>query len=44
MICSPYRRITKNREEKTRKWPKKGPKRAKMEISKNEKLAFFPKS
>merc|ERR1711947_30962 len=25
--CSPYRRITKDKEEKTRKSPKKGPKR-----------------
>ena len=27
--CSPYRRITKDKEEKTRKRPKKGPKRPK---------------
>ena len=27
--CSPYRRITKDKEEKTRKRPKKGPKRSK---------------
>ena len=33
MTCSTYRRITKDKEENTRKWPKKGPQRAKNQKS-----------
>ena len=29
VTCSTYRRFTKDKEENTRKWPKKGPQRAK---------------
>ena len=46
MTCSTYRRITKDKEENTRKWPKKGPQRAKNKnFRKTEKnlflMAFF---
>ena len=39
VTCSTYRRFTKDKEENTRKWPKKGPQRAKNQNF--EKLAFF---
>ena len=41
MTCSTYRRITKDKEENTRKWPKKGPQRAKNQNSEKQKIAFF---
>ena len=39
MTCSTYRRITKDKEENTRKWPKKGPQRAKN--YEKQKMFFF---
>ena len=41
MTCSTYRRITKDKEENTRKWPKKGPQRAKNQNFEKQKIAFF---
>ena len=41
MTCSTYRRVTKNKEENTRKWPKKGPQRAKNPNFEKQKIAFF---
>ena len=41
MTCSTYRRITKDKEENTRKWPKKGPQRAKNPNFEKQKIAFF---
>ena len=42
MTCSTYRRITKDKEENTRKWPKKGSQRAKTQNFEKQKIAFFP--
>ena len=39
--CSTYRRFTKDKEENTRKWPKKGPQRAKNQNFEKQKNAFF---
>ena len=44
VTCSTYRRFTKDKEENTRKWPKRALKGPKMGISKNKKIRFFPKS
>ena len=41
MTCSTYRKITKEKEENTRKWPKKGPQRAKNPNFEKQKIAFF---
>ena len=41
MTCSTYRRITKDKEENTPKWPKKGPQRAKNQNFEKQKIAFF---
>ena len=41
MTCSTYRRITEDKEENTRKWPKKGPQRAKNPNFEKQKNAFF---
>ena len=42
MTCSTYRRITRDKEENTRKWQKKGPQRAKNQtFEKQKKLRFF---
>ena len=41
MTCSTHRRITKDKEENTRKWPKKALKGPKIIISKNKKCVFF---
>ena len=41
MTCSTYRRFTKDKEESTRKWPKKGPQRAKNQNFEKQKIAVF---
>ena len=41
VTCSTYRRFTKDKEENTRKWPKKGPQRAKNQNFEKQKIAFF---
>ncbi len=42
MTCSTYRRFTKDKEENTPKWPKKGPQRAKNQnFEKQKKNRFF---
>ena len=41
MTCNMYRRITKDKEENTRKWQKKGPQRAKNQNFEKQKIAFF---
>ena len=41
MTCSTYRRITKDKEENTRKWPKRALKGPKIKISKNKKKIFL---
>ena len=41
MTCSTYRRITKDKEENTPKWPKKGPQRVKNPNFEKQKIAFF---
>ena len=41
VTCSTYRRFTKDKEENTRKWPKKGPQRAKNQNFEKQKLRFF---
>ena len=41
MTFSTYRRITKDKEENTPKWPKKGPQRAKNPNFEKQKIAFF---
>ena len=41
MDYSTYRRFTKDKEENTRKWPKKGPQRAKNQNFEKQKIAFF---
>ena len=40
VTCSTYRRFTKDKEENTRKWPKKGPQRAKNQNFEKQKIAF----
>ena len=42
VTCSTYRRFTKDKEENTRKWPKKGPQRAKNQNFEKRKKTFFP--
>ena len=42
VTCSTYRRFTKDKEENTRKWPKKGPQRAKNQNFEKQNIAFFP--
>ena len=44
VTCSTYRWFTKDKEENTRKWPKKGPQRAKNGNFEKQKNAVFPKS
>ena len=39
VTCSTYRRFTKDKEENTRKWPKKGPQRAKNQNFEKQKIA-----
>ena len=39
--CSTYRRFTKDKEENTRKWLKKGPQRAKNQNFEKRKKNFF---
>ena len=41
VTCSTYRRFTKDKEENTRKCPKKGPQRAKNHNFEKQKIAFF---
>ena len=41
VTCSTYRWFTKDKEENTRKWPKKGPQRAKNQNFEKQKIAFF---
>ena len=41
MTCSTYRRITEDKEENTRKWPKKGSQRAKNPNFEKQKIEFF---
>ena len=41
VTCSMYRRFTKDKEENTRKWPKKGPQRAKNQNFEKQKNTFF---
>ena len=41
VTCSTYRRFTKDKEENTRKWPKKGPQRAKNQNFEKQKIVFF---
>ena len=41
VTCSTYRRFTKDKEENTRKWPKKGPQRAKNQNFEKQKNAGF---
>ena len=41
VTCSTYRRFTKDKEENTRKWPKKGPQRAKNQNFEKQKMIFF---
>ena len=40
VTCSTYRRFTKDKEDNTRKWPKKGPQRAKNQNFEEQKLQF----
>ena len=42
VTCSTYRRFTKDKEENTRKWLKKGPQRAKNQNFEKRKKTFFP--
>ena len=37
VTCSTYRRFTKDKEENTQKWPKKGPQRAKNQNFEKQK-------
>ena len=37
MTCSMYSKTTKDKEENTRKWPKKGPQRAKTQNFEKQK-------
>ena len=43
MTCSTHRRITKDKEENTPKWPKKGPQRAKNQNFEKQKIYVFKK-
>ena len=44
MTCSTYRRITKDKEENTPKWPKKGPQRAKNQNFEKQKIKTLTSS
>ena len=44
VTCSTYRRFTKDKEENTRKWPKKGPQRAKNQNFEKREKTFFSHS
>ena len=41
VTCSTFRWFTKDKEENTRKWPKKGPQRAKNQNFEKQKIAFW---
>ena len=41
VTCSTYRRFTKDKEENTRKWPKRALKGPKIKIKKEKKMCFF---
>ena len=40
-VSSTYRRITKDKEENTRKWQKRGSERAKTQNFEKQKIHFF---
>ena len=41
VTCSTYRWFTKDKEENTQKWPKKGPQRAKNQNFEKQRIAFL---